>query len=101
MKFFPNLKLANKLLLSFAAVLLLSASVALFALFQLDSVNQTSTDLTRQALPAARSLQDIKYQLQRHRAQLTQHLLAATPDEAAGDEEQPAPQCGDHRTRRA
>ena len=86
MKFFPNLKLANKLLLSFAAVLLLSASVALFALFQLDSVNQTSTDLTRQALPAARSLQDIKYQLQRHRAQMTQHLLAATPDEAAGYE---------------
>ncbi len=83
MTFFQNLKLANKLLVSFAVLLLLSASVGLFALFQLDRVNQTATDLTRQALPAARTLQDIKYQLQSHRAQLTQHLLAATPDEAA------------------
>ena len=86
MTFFQNLKLANKLLVSFAVLLLLSASVGLFALLQLDRVNQTATDLTRQALPAARTLQDIKYQLQRHRAQLTQHLLAATPDEAAGYE---------------
>ena len=86
MTFFQNLKLANKLLVSFAVLLLLSASVGLFALVQLDRVNQTATDLTRQALPAARTLQDIKYQLQRHRAQLTQHLLAATPDEAAGYE---------------
>ncbi|MCD2511681.1 methyl-accepting chemotaxis protein [Comamonas endophytica] len=82
MTFFHNLKLANKLLASFAALLLLSASVGLFALLQLDLVNQTATDLTRQSLPAARALQDMKYQLQRHRAQLTQHLLAATPAEA-------------------
>ncbi|WP_159915501.1 methyl-accepting chemotaxis protein [Pantoea sp. 18069] len=86
MTFFHNLKLANKLLVSFAALLLLSASVGLFALLQLDRVNQTATDLTRQSLPAARTLQDIKYQLQYHRAQMTQHLLAATPDEAAGYE---------------
>ena len=86
MTFFHNLKLATKLVASFAAVLLLSASVGLFALFQLDRVNQTATDLTRQALPAARTLQDIKYQLQRHRAQMTQHLLAATPAEAEGYE---------------
>ncbi|MET1116233.1 MAG: methyl-accepting chemotaxis protein [Comamonas sp.] len=86
MTFFHNLKLATKLLASFAALLLLSASVGLFALFQLDLVNQTATDLTRQSLPAARTLQDIKYQLQRHRAQMTQHLLAATPAEAEGYE---------------
>jgi len=86
MTFFHNLKLATKLVASFAAVLLLSASVGLFALLQLDRVNQTATDLTRQALPAARTLQDIKYQLQRHRAQMTQHLLAATPAEAEGYE---------------
>ncbi len=83
MTFFHNLKLAHKLLASFAAMLLLTASVGLFALFQLDRVNQTGTDLAVQSMPAARTLQSLKYQMQRYRSLSMQHVLSATPDEAA------------------
>ncbi|MCT9812729.1 methyl-accepting chemotaxis protein [Acidovorax sp. Be4] len=83
MTFFHNLKLAHKLLASFAAMLVLTASVGLFALFQLDRVNQTGTDLAMQSMPAARTLQSLKYQIQRYRSLSMQHVLSATPDEAA------------------
>ncbi len=83
MTLFLNLKLATKLLTSFAAVLLLSASVGLFALFQLDRVNQTATDLALQSIPATRTLQVLKYKMQRYRSLTMQHVLSATPSEAA------------------
>ncbi|WP_291586678.1 methyl-accepting chemotaxis protein [Comamonas sp. UBA7528] len=83
MQFFHNLKLSSKLLLSFGAILVLTALIGLLSIVQLDRVNQTGTDLARQWLPATRTAMEVKYQLQRYRSQEQQHVLSATPEEAA------------------
>ena len=83
MQFFHNLKLSSKLLLSFGAILVLTALIGVLSIMQLDRVNQTGTDLARQWLPATRTAMDVKYQLQRYRSQEQQHVLSATPEEAA------------------
>ncbi|MFD2754001.1 methyl-accepting chemotaxis protein [Comamonas terrae] len=83
MTFFRNLKLANKLLASFVFILVLSACSGVFALFQIAKVNQTATDLATHWMPAARTLQDMRYQLQRYRSQTMQHVMATEPAEMA------------------
>jgi methyl-accepting chemotaxis protein len=83
MTFFRNLKLAHKLLASFALILLISAASGLYALVQIDRVNATATDLARQWMPAARTLQDMRYQLQRYRSQTMQHVIASSSEEMA------------------
>ena len=83
MTFFRNLKLAHKLLVSFVFILLISAVSGLYGLVQMERVNATATDLTRQWLPAARTLQDMRYQLQRYRSQTMQHVIAQTTEEMA------------------
>ena len=44
MNFFRNLKLANKLLVSFVLILLISAVSGLYGLVQMERVNATATD---------------------------------------------------------
>ena len=83
MNFFRNLKLANKLLVSFVLILLISAVSGLYGLVQMERVNATATDLARQWLPAARNLQDMRYQLQRYRSQTMQHVMAQRSEEMA------------------
>ncbi|WP_239384261.1 methyl-accepting chemotaxis protein, partial [Delftia tsuruhatensis] len=83
MMFFRNLKLAPKLLASFVALLLLTAGLGLFSVVQLDRVNQTATDLAHHWLPAERTLQELRYQLQRYRSQTMQHVLATSQEEMA------------------
>ncbi|RGE40092.1 HAMP domain-containing protein [Comamonas testosteroni] len=83
MTFFRNLKLAHKLLASFVLVLLLSAVSGLYGLVQIDRVNNTATDLAHHWLPAARTLQDMRYQLQRYRSQTMQHVMANSTQEMA------------------
>ncbi len=83
MNFFRNLKLAHKLLASFVALLLLTTGLGLFSVIQLDRVNQTATDLAHQWMPAERTLQEMRYQLQRYRAQTTLHVLATSQEEMA------------------
>ena len=83
MNFLRNLKLAHKLLLSFVLILLISAVSGLYGLVQMDRVNATATDLAHQWLPAARTLQDMRYQLQRYRSQTMQHVLAKSVEEMA------------------
>ena len=83
MTFFRNLKLAHKLLASFVLVLLLSAVSGLYGLIQIDRVNATATDLAHHWIPAARTLQDMRYQLQRYRSQTMQHAMANSSDEMA------------------
>ena len=83
MNFFRNLKLANKLLVSFVLILLISAVSGLYGLVQMERVNATATDLARQWLPAARNLQDMRYQLQRYRSQTMQHVIAQSTEEMA------------------
>jgi methyl-accepting chemotaxis protein len=93
MQFFHNLKLSSKLLLSFAAILVLTALIGLLSIVQLDRVNQTGTDLARQWLPATRTAMEVKYQLQRYRSQEQQHVLSASPKKLPPTS-RPCPSCG-------
>ena len=59
MKAFYNLKLANKLLLSFVIVLTLMAGLGGFSVVQLGKVNQKASDLADNWMPSARVLLEI------------------------------------------
>lgn len=83
MQFLQNLKLAPKLIAAFASVLILTAGLGIFSEFQLSRVNATSTELSLRWVPAAQTLQNIRYAMQRHRVQLLQHVISTAPADMA------------------
>ncbi|GAA4348239.1 methyl-accepting chemotaxis protein [Variovorax defluvii] len=83
MKAFYNLRLASKLLLSFAAVLVLTAFLGIFAVLQLSKVNQKSTEIAGDWMPSTRTLLEIKALVARYRSVEMQHILSAAPEEMA------------------
>ncbi|MDM0007950.1 methyl-accepting chemotaxis protein [Variovorax sp. J22G73] len=83
MKAFYNLKIATKLLVSFIAVLVLTACVGAVALLQLSKVHDMSTDLATNWMPATRSLLEMKNLVSRYRTQELQHILSGSYDEMA------------------
>ena len=78
MRAFLNLRLFNKLLLSFAMVLVLCLGLGVFSVVQLGRVNQTSTDLETNWMPSVQMLLEMKYDLARYRSQESQHILSST-----------------------
>ncbi|WP_317202176.1 methyl-accepting chemotaxis protein [Janthinobacterium sp.] len=76
MKSFYNLKIATKLMISFAAVLALCIGLGVFSIVQLAKVNQTSTDLERNWMPSVRVLLEMKNEVARYRSQELQHIIS-------------------------
>ena len=83
MKAFYNLKLANKLLLSFVIVLTLMAGLGGFSVVQLGKVNQKASDLADNWMPSARVLLEIKIILARYRSTELNHLLSESSEDRA------------------
>ena len=81
MNAFYNLKLANKLLLSFILVLGLTVGLGVFSVIQLSKVNQKSTDLAENWMPSARMLLELKTDLARYRTNELQHIMSETPED--------------------
>jgi methyl-accepting chemotaxis protein len=81
MKSLQQLKLATKLGLAFAAVLLLTAIVGLFSIAQLAKVNATATELSERWMPATRVVQDLKSQIARVRTREFQYIISNDPAE--------------------
>jgi methyl-accepting chemotaxis protein len=67
MKWFRNLKIAKKLLVSFVCVLSLMAILGIFSIKQIEKVNQASTDITTNWMPSIRTLAELKLLLARVR----------------------------------
>ena len=67
MKWLQDLKLATKLGMAFAAVLLLTAVVGMFSIAKLAQVNATASELSSRWMPAMRVVQDLKAQVARVR----------------------------------
>ncbi|MDM0021326.1 methyl-accepting chemotaxis protein [Variovorax saccharolyticus] len=86
MNTFYNLRIATKLLISFVVVLALTALVGIFSVMQLSKVNQMSTDITTNWMPATRSLLDMKGLMARYRSMELQHILSSTEADMAGYE---------------
>ena len=81
MKSLQKLKLATKLGLAFAAVLVLTAIVGLFSIAQLAKVNATATELSERWMPATRVVQDLKAQIARVRTREFQYIISSDPAE--------------------
>lgn len=81
MKWFNNLKIARKLLLSFSIAILLSISIGAFSIVQLSKVNAAAAEVATNWLPSIQVLGKIKMALARIRSFQQQHLLATTPDD--------------------
>ena len=75
MKWFIDLKIAKKLLLSFTCVLLLTAISGIFSIIQLEKVNSASTEIATNWLPSIRSLAQIKLLVARMRSNEVQMAL--------------------------
>ena len=86
MNWFYNLKIAKKLILSFAAVIVLTVILGAFAIKQLSAVNQASTDIAQNWLPTIKAAQTIQASLPRLRISELQHVTASTPEERADAE---------------
>eukprot|EP01031_Cornospumella_fuschlensis_P046234 gene46234-56607_t len=87
MKWFLDLKIATKLVVSFVAVLLLTTGLGVFAVVELARVNQTATDLATNWMPAIKSAGDMRYGLARLRSFSQQHVLADTAELKQGYED--------------
>ncbi|MFJ9531486.1 methyl-accepting chemotaxis protein [Herbaspirillum sp. NPDC101396] len=82
MKWFYDLKIARKLILSFSVVLLFVAALGGFALMQLGKVNEASGQIADNWLPSIRTLADIKLSLSRVRSFELQYISALSPERA-------------------
>ncbi|MDR9834714.1 methyl-accepting chemotaxis protein [Herbaspirillum huttiense] len=78
MNWFYNLRIARKLLLTFATILLLTAALGVFSIMQLSRVNDASTEIATNSLPSVRYPLEAKVALARIRTLQLQHLMAGS-----------------------
>lgn len=76
MNWFNNLRIANKLVISFVGVLILTTILGVFFIAQLARVNHSTSDISDNWMPGARAALQIKAALSRIRASESQHILS-------------------------
>ena len=79
MQWFRNLKIAHKLAVASLGTLVLTASLGLFSLFELRTLDHASDELTNKWSPATRTILEIKAALLRYRTFELQHALSNAP----------------------
>jgi len=84
--YLSNLTIRNKLLISFAGLLIGSALLGLFAIERLDAVIQNGASITRIQLPEIRLLGEVAYHTMRFRQ--LEATMALAPDNTAREQEQ-------------
>src|SRR5471030_8454 len=77
MKWLHDLRLATKLGLAFASVLVLTTAVGVFSIVQLAKVNQTANELSSSWTPSIRVVEDIKSQIARVRTRELQYIISS------------------------
>ncbi|AXL48727.1 chemotaxis protein [Paraburkholderia caffeinilytica] len=80
MKWFYDLRIANKLVTAFIAMLALTSMLGVFSIFQLSSVSSTSSDIATNWLPGISNALKMKVTLARYRLSELQHILASEDD---------------------
>ncbi|WP_295994666.1 methyl-accepting chemotaxis protein [Rugamonas sp.] len=81
MNWINELRLATKLGLAFAAVLVLTVCVGVFSIVKLAQVNHTSKLLSEHWMPSMRVIEDIKSQIARVRTRELQYIISNDPVE--------------------
>ena len=95
MKWFNNLKIASKLLLSFSIAIVLSIFLGVFSIIQLSKVNEAATAVATNWLPSIQVLGRVKMAMARIRSFEQQHILATTPEDMQTAEKNAAKQIED------
>ncbi|NRR33463.1 MCP four helix bundle domain-containing protein [Oxalobacteraceae bacterium] len=86
MKWFYDLKIARKLMLAFGVVIAMTVFLGLYSLGQLTKVNNASTEIATNWLPAIRYLGQMQTSMSRYRiSEATHILLSEEADMAATD----------------
>jgi len=76
MRWFYNLKIAKKLVLSFLAVIILTAALGAFSIVKLIQVNRASTDIATNWMPSVKLGLQLQASMARFRISELQHILA-------------------------
>jgi methyl-accepting chemotaxis protein len=79
MKWFYDLKIATKLIVSFGAVLLLTLVLGVSNMISMNRVNQASTDLAENWMPSVRAVMDLRTDVGEIRRWELAHLLNDDP----------------------
>ncbi len=86
MKWFFDLKIATKLILSFGAVLLLTAALGVSAIFSMARINTASTDLSANWMPSVLAAMSMRSDVSDFRRWELAHMLAAQDADMALNE---------------
>ncbi|WP_050468305.1 methyl-accepting chemotaxis protein [Herbaspirillum chlorophenolicum] len=86
MNWFYDLRIARKLLITFAAILALTAIQGVFSIVQLSKVNDASTKIATDSLPSVRYPLEAKVALARIRTVQLQHLLPGNENNVENNE---------------
>jgi methyl-accepting chemotaxis protein len=86
MQWFYDLKIGKKLLLAFAVVIALTCVLGLFSISQLVKVNQASSDIATNWMPAVRYLGQMQTSMSRYRISEATHILLAEDADMAATE---------------
>ncbi len=76
MKWFTNLQLSTKLMVSFLSIVVLGVLLGVFSIVQLARVNQTALDLERNWMPSVRTTLSMSADLSTLRLKALQHILS-------------------------
>src|SRR5450830_1896408 len=76
MRWFYNLKIAKKLILSFLAVISLAALLGIFSIVELIKVNSASTEITTNWLPSIKLGYQLQTSMSRFRISELQHIVS-------------------------
>ncbi len=76
MKWFYNLKISKKLILSFLSVLALTTFMGGFSIIQLGTVNQSSVNMSENWMPSMRAAAGMRYYMSQYRLGEGRHILA-------------------------
>jgi len=81
MMFFNDLKISAKLLVGFILLLILTAFIGIFSIYELASVNNSATELGTNWMPSVKAAMGIKERVSRIRSQEAQMVFAENPEE--------------------
>jgi len=76
MRWFYNLKIAKKLILSFLAVIVLTVLLGIFSIIELVKVNQASTEIATNWLPSIKVANQLQASMARFRISELQHIVS-------------------------
>jgi len=82
---FQNLTIRSKVILAFAAALLVTIFLGAFSIDRLSTVNAGAVTVSTNYLVSANSLGDIAYNTMRYRQRQAAHILDVTPEAKAAD----------------